>query len=49
MFQFSGLGENAGSGLPKILDGWHSQQGRSPIPCECSAPMVDDRLTQPFR
>jgi ATP-dependent DNA helicase RecG len=31
MFRFIGLGENAGSGLPKIFDGWNSQHWRSPI------------------
>ncbi len=31
MFRFIGLGENAGSGLPKIFDGWNSQHWRKPL------------------
>ncbi len=31
MFRFVGLGENAGSGLPKIFDGWNSQHWRKPL------------------
>ena len=31
MFQYIGLGENAGSGLPKIFDGWNSQHWRKPL------------------
>jgi len=31
MFRFIGLGENAGSGLPKIYSGWSSQHWRSPV------------------
>lgn len=30
MFRFIGLGENAGSGLPKIYQGWNSQHWRDP-------------------
>lgn len=30
MFRFLGLGENAGSGLPKIFHGWSSQHWREP-------------------
>jgi predicted HTH transcriptional regulator len=30
MFRFVGLGENAGSGLPKIYQGWSSQHWRDP-------------------
>lgn len=30
MFRYIGLGENAGSGLPKILSGWNSQHWRQP-------------------
>ena len=30
MFRFIGLGENAGSGLPKIFQGWNSQHWREP-------------------
>jgi len=38
MFRFIGLGENAGSGLPKIFDGWHSQHWRAPVLRERSMP-----------
>lgn len=31
MFRFIGLGENAGSGLPKIFQGWNSQHWRQPV------------------
>ncbi len=31
MFRFIGLGESAGSGLPKIFDGWNSQHWRKPL------------------
>lgn len=31
MFRYIGLGENAGSGLPKIFSGWESQHWRQPI------------------
>jgi predicted HTH transcriptional regulator len=31
MFRFIGLGENAGSGLPKIFNGWDSQHWRKPL------------------
>ena len=31
MFRYIGLGENAGSGLPKIFDGWNSQHWRKPL------------------
>ncbi len=31
MFRYVGLGENAGSGLPKIFDGWNSQHWRKPL------------------
>lgn len=31
MFRYVGLGENAGSGLPKIFDGWNSQHWRLPM------------------
>jgi predicted HTH transcriptional regulator len=31
MFRFVGLGENAGSGLPKIYQGWSSQHWRDPM------------------
>ena len=31
MFRFISLGENAGSGLPKIIAGWQSQHWRMPI------------------
>ena len=38
MFRFIGLGENAGSGLPKIFDGWKSQHWRTPLLRERSEP-----------
>ena len=38
MFRFIGLGENAGSGLPKIFDGWSSQHWRQPILKEVQSP-----------
>ena len=38
MFRFIGLGENAGSGLPKIFDGWKSQHWRLPVLRERSQP-----------
>ena len=38
MFRFIGLGENAGSGLPKIFDGWRSQHWRLPVLRERSQP-----------
>lgn len=38
MFRFIGLGENAGSGLPKIFDGWNSQHWRKPVLRERSEP-----------
>jgi hypothetical protein len=31
MFRYIGLGESAGSGLPKIFDGWSSQHWRKPL------------------
>ena len=31
MFRYVGLGENAGSGLPKVFQGWHSQHWREPL------------------
>lgn len=31
MFRYIGLGENAGSGLPKIFQGWASQHWRQPV------------------
>lgn len=31
MFRYIGLGERAGSGLPKIFQGWNSQHWRQPI------------------
>lgn len=38
IFRFIGLGENAGSGLPKIFHGWDSQHWRKPILSERSEP-----------
>ncbi len=38
MFRFVGLGENAGSGLPKIFDGWSSQHWRRPLLRQKQAP-----------
>jgi predicted HTH transcriptional regulator len=38
MFRFIGLGENAGSGLPKIFDGWNSQHWRKPVLRERTSP-----------
>ena len=38
MFRFIGLGENAGSGLPKIFQGWSSQHWREPALREKSEP-----------
>lgn len=38
MFRYVGLGENAGSGLPKIFDGWNSQHWRKPLLKEKSVP-----------
>lgn len=38
MFRFLGLGENAGSGLPKIFTGWSSQHWRKPLLKEKSEP-----------
>jgi ATP-dependent DNA helicase RecG len=38
LFRFVGLGENAGSGLPKIFDGWKSQHWRQPLLKEKTVP-----------
>ncbi|MGP9499170.1 RNA-binding domain-containing protein [Halomonas sp. AOP43-D1-4] len=38
MFRFIGLGENAGSGLPKIFQGWVSQHWREPVLREADSP-----------
>lgn len=38
MFRYVGLGENAGSGLPKIFDGWKSQHWRKPLLKEKTEP-----------
>jgi hypothetical protein len=38
MFRFIGLGENAGSGLRKIYDGWNSQHWRKPLLKEKTQP-----------
>ncbi|MDR5904801.1 RNA-binding domain-containing protein [Franzmannia qiaohouensis] len=38
MFRYVGLGENAGSGLPKIFQGWSSQHWRKPVLREAHSP-----------
>lgn len=38
MFRYIGLGENAGSGLPKIFQGWSSQHWRKPVLREAHTP-----------
>ncbi|WP_457809121.1 ATP-binding protein [Kushneria sp. EE4] len=38
MFRHIGLGENAGSGLPKVFDGWQSQHWRKPVLREAHTP-----------
>ena len=38
MFRYIGLGENAGSGLPKIFQGWSSQHWRKPVLREAQTP-----------
>lgn len=38
MFRYLGLGENAGSGLPKIFQGWTSQHWRQPVLREKDSP-----------
>ncbi len=38
MFRYLGLGENAGSGLPRIFQGWASQHWRQPVLRERHAP-----------
>jgi predicted HTH transcriptional regulator len=38
LFRYVGLGENAGSGLPKIFDGWKSQHWRQPLLKEKTEP-----------
>lgn len=38
MFRYIGLGENAGSGLPKIFQGWSSQHWRKPVLREAHSP-----------
>jgi len=38
MFRYIGLGENAGSGLPKIFQGWTSQHWRQPVLRERNTP-----------
>lgn len=38
MFRYLGLGENAGSGLPKIFQGWTSQHWRQPVLRERNTP-----------
>ncbi|MFA5906737.1 MAG: ATP-binding protein, partial [Desulfobacula sp.] len=38
MFRYIGLGEQAGSGIPKIFQGWDSQHWRSPVLYEKEVP-----------
>ena len=38
MFRYIGLGESAGSGLPKIFDGWRRQHWRKPLLRELEQP-----------
>ncbi|WP_324292889.1 ATP-binding protein [uncultured Desulfobacter sp.] len=38
MFRYIGLGEQAGSGIPKIYQGWDSQHWRSPVLYEKEVP-----------
>jgi len=38
MFRYIGLGEQAGSGIPKIFQGWNSQHWRSPVLYEKDVP-----------
>ncbi|MDA3790069.1 MAG: putative DNA binding domain-containing protein [Desulfobacula sp.] len=38
MFRYIGLGEQAGSGIPKIFQGWDSQHWRSPVLYEKEKP-----------
>ncbi|WP_321531813.1 RNA-binding domain-containing protein [uncultured Desulfuromonas sp.] len=38
LFRYIGLGENAGSGLPKIYQGWSSQHWRQPVLREKDVP-----------
>jgi ATP-dependent DNA helicase RecG len=44
MFRYVGLGENAGSGLPKIFDGWNSQHWRRPLLRERQEPQEQTLL-----
>lgn len=36
MFRFVGVGEQAGSGIPKIYSGWKDQHWRAPALYECN-------------
>jgi len=38
MFRYIGLGEQAGSGIPKIYQGWNSQHWRTPLLIEKESP-----------
>jgi len=44
MFRYIGLGEQAGSGIPKIFQGWDSQHWRSPVLYEKEHPFEQTLL-----
>ncbi|WDP90670.1 MAG: putative DNA binding domain-containing protein [Desulfobacter sp.] len=44
MFRYIGLGEQAGSGIPKIYQGWDSQHWRSPVLYEKEQPFEQTLL-----
>jgi len=44
MFRYIGLGESAGSGLPKIFDGWRRQHWRTPLLREQEQPSAQTLL-----
>jgi hypothetical protein len=44
MFRYIGLGEQAGSGIPKIYQGWDSQHWRRPLLYERETPYEQTRL-----
>jgi len=44
MFRYIGLGEQAGSGIPKIFHGWDSQHWRSPVLYEKERPFEQTLL-----
>lgn len=45
MFRYIGLGEQAGSGLPRIIQGWKEQHWREPVLQEKSAPSEQTLLS----